>query len=137
MDCLMFTRPVGLSVKKLLPSRNVLGVVIKKGFKRGDGQEACFTQIHSKNDTKNCINKYRELQSKLHRDITTHCSEWPLVKTLDMISAGECVEKREPSNPDAGNVNCNSNSSNNACGLVCYFGKGRPLFRCEQWYLGL
>ena len=102
---LMFTRPVGLSVKKLLPSRNVLGVVIKKGFKRGDGQEACFTQIHSKNDTKNCINKYRELQSKLHRDITTHCSEWPLVKTLDMISAGECVEKREPSNLDAGNVN--------------------------------
>ena len=95
----------GAISKKLLPSRNVLGVVIKKGFKRGDGQEACFTQIHSKNDTKNCINKYRKLQSKLHRDITTHCSEWPLVKTLDMISAGECVEKREPSNPVAGNVN--------------------------------
>ena len=49
-------------------------------------------------NTENC-------KSKRHRGITAHGSEWPLVKTLEIISAGECVEKGEPTYMDAGNIN--------------------------------
>ena len=33
-------------------------------------------------------------------------SEWPLCKSLQTISAGEVVEKRKPSYPGAGQVDC-------------------------------
>ena len=37
--------------------------------------------------------------------ITSHQSEWPSAKNQQMISAGEDVEKREPSCTVGGNVN--------------------------------
>ena len=37
--------------------------------------------------------------------ITSHWSEWPSSKNLQIINAGEGVEKREPSYTVSGNVN--------------------------------
>ena len=44
-------------------------------------------------------------KSKPQWDFTSHWSEWPLSKSLQTISAGEGVEKREPSCTVCGNVN--------------------------------
>ena len=46
----------------------------------------------------------REMQIKT----TSHQSEWPSLKSLQITNAGEGVEKREPSYTDDGNVNCYS-----------------------------
>ena len=39
------------------------------------------------------------------KEIKTTMSEWPLAKCLQIINAGESVEKREPSYLLGGNVN--------------------------------
>ena len=44
-------------------------------------------------------------KSKLQRDITSHQSEWPSSKSLQTITAGEGMEKRELSYMCGGNVN--------------------------------
>ena len=44
-------------------------------------------------------------KSKLQWDITLHQSEWPSLKNLQTIKAGEGVEKREPSCAVGGNIN--------------------------------
>ena len=36
---------------------------------------------------------------------TSQLSEWPSTKSLQMISAGKAVEKREPSSTIGGNIN--------------------------------
>ena len=47
----------------------------------------------------------RELQIKTTiRYHTSHQSEWPSSESLQTISVGECVEKREPSYTVGGNV---------------------------------
>ena len=46
----------------------------------------------------------RGMQSEL-QDFTSHQSEWPLLKSLQLTNAGEGVEKREPSYIVGGNVN--------------------------------
>ena len=49
-------------------------------------------------------------KSKLQCDITSHWSEWSTSKSLQIINAGEGVEKREHSYTVGGNVNlCNHN----------------------------
>ena len=47
----------------------------------------------------------REMQIKLQWDITSHWSEWPSPKSLQIINAGENVEKGEHSCTVGGNVN--------------------------------
>ena len=48
----------------------------------------------------------REMQIKTTmRYITSHQSEWPSTKNLQIINAGEGVEKREPSYTVGGNTN--------------------------------
>ena len=47
----------------------------------------------------------REMQNKLHWDITSERSEWLSSKRLQIINAEECVENREPSYTVGGNVN--------------------------------
>ena len=47
----------------------------------------------------------REIQIKTTMRYHSHLSEWPSSKNLQIISAGECVEKREPSCTFGGNVN--------------------------------
>ena len=47
----------------------------------------------------------REMQSKLQLGITSHQTEWPLLKNLQIINAGEGAEKREHSYTVGGNVN--------------------------------
>ena len=42
---------------------------------------------------------------KLQWGITSHCSEWPSSENLQIINAGEGMEKRDPSYTVAGNVN--------------------------------
>ena len=44
-------------------------------------------------------------KSKLQWAITSHQSEWPLLKSLQTINAGDGVEKKEPSCTAGGNVN--------------------------------
>ena len=44
-------------------------------------------------------------KSKLQGDITSHQSEWPSSKSLQLINAGEGMEKREPCYTVGGNVN--------------------------------
>ena len=44
-------------------------------------------------------------KSKPQCGVTSHCSEWPSSKSLQIINAGEGVEKREPSCTVAENVN--------------------------------
>ena len=46
-----------------------------------------------------------EMQIKLQCGITSHQSEWPSLKSLQIINAGEGVEKREPSCTVGGSVN--------------------------------
>ena len=48
----------------------------------------------------------REMESKLQWGITSHESEWPLLKkkNLQIINAGEDMEKREPSCTVGGDV---------------------------------
>ena len=50
----------------------------------------------------------REMQIKTIISITSHQPEWPSLKNLQTISAGEDVEKREPSYDVGGNINCYS-----------------------------
>ena len=45
------------------------------------------------------------MQNKSHWDITSDRSEWLSSKRLQIIIAGEGVEKREPSYTVGGNVN--------------------------------
>ena len=47
----------------------------------------------------------REMQIKTKMGITSHQSEWPSLKSLQITNAGEGVEKREPSCTVGGNVN--------------------------------
>ena len=47
----------------------------------------------------------REMKKKLQWDITPHWSGWPSSKILQIINAGEGVEKREPSYTVGANVN--------------------------------
>ena len=49
-------------------------------------------------------------KSKLQWDITSHWSEWSTSKSLQIINAGEGVEKRESSCTVGGNVNWYSHS---------------------------
>ena len=51
------------------------------------------------------ISLLEKCKSKLQWDITSHWSEWPSSKSLQMINAGEDVEKREHSCTVSGNVN--------------------------------
>ena len=44
-------------------------------------------------------------KSKLQRGTTWHGSEWPSLRSLQITSAGEGTEKREPSYTVGGNVN--------------------------------
>ena len=44
------------------------------------------------------------LSPKYSSVITSHQSEWPTSKSLQITNAGECVEKREPSYTLGGNV---------------------------------
>ena len=46
----------------------------------------------------------REYKSKLQWGITSHQTEWPSSKNLQIINAGEDVEKRKPSYTVGGNV---------------------------------
>ena len=45
------------------------------------------------------------MQMKTTVGITTHQSQWPSSKRLQIINAGEGVEKKEPSYTAGGNVN--------------------------------
>ena len=45
------------------------------------------------------------MQSQLQLGITSHQTEWPLLKNLQIINAGEGAEKREHSYTVGGNVN--------------------------------
>ena len=47
----------------------------------------------------------REMQIKTTTRFTLYQSEWPSLKSLQTINAGEDVEKREPSCTTGGNVN--------------------------------
>ena len=48
----------------------------------------------------------REMQMKpTMRSITSHLSEWPSLKSLQIINAGEGVEEKEPLYIAGGNVN--------------------------------
>ena len=47
----------------------------------------------------------KKCKSKLQWDITSHQSEWPSLKSLQTINAGEGVKKRERSYTVGGNVN--------------------------------
>ena len=47
----------------------------------------------------------REMQSKLQLGITSHQTEWPLLKNLQIINAGEGAEKRKHSYTVGGDVN--------------------------------
>ena len=47
----------------------------------------------------------REMQIKTTVRITSHGSEWPSLKSLQITNAGEGMEKREPSYTVGGNVN--------------------------------
>ena len=47
----------------------------------------------------------RECKSKPQWDITSHRSEWPSLKSLQTVNAGEVVEKRERFCTVVGNVN--------------------------------
>ena len=47
----------------------------------------------------------QEMQSKLHWCITSQQSELPSSKILQIINAGESVEKRGPSSTVGGNIN--------------------------------
>ena len=47
----------------------------------------------------------REMQKKLQWGTTSHLSGWPSSKSLQMVNAGEGVEKRESPNTVDGNVN--------------------------------
>ena len=47
----------------------------------------------------------REMLIKTTLSITSHWSEWPTSKNLEIINAEEGVEKREPSCTVGGNVN--------------------------------
>ena len=42
---------------------------------------------------------------KLQGDTTSHWSEWPALKNLQTVNAGECVEEKELSSTIGGNVN--------------------------------
>ena len=44
-----------------------------------------------------CDNRKRHWKSKLQWDVTSHRSEWPSSKSLQIINNRESVEKREPS----------------------------------------
>ena len=46
--------------------------------------------------------------SKLQWGITSHWSEWPSLKSLQTINAGEGVKRRETSYPAGGNINWGS-----------------------------
>ena len=49
--------------------------------------------------------KYLSIKKKLQWDITSHWSEWPSLKSLQISNAGEGMEKKEPSYTVDGNVN--------------------------------
>ena len=51
-------------------------------------------------------------KSKVQWDITSHLSEWPSSKSLQIINVGEGVEKRERSCPAGGNINWYSHYGN-------------------------
>ena len=103
---LKFTRPVGLSVKNTCLQEMSQAWSWKKDSKHGDVQEACFTHTRSKTShEKNLsISKYREWQ--IYPTPTYHHTLFRMAvgQNSRKVSAGKCVEKREPSYTDAGNL---------------------------------
>ena len=57
---------------------------------------------HMKTHSTSLISK--EMKSKVQKGITSPCSEWPSLKSLQMINAGESLEKKEPSHAVGGSV---------------------------------
>ena len=58
------------------------------------------------------INADRKVQS----GITSHQSEWPLLKSLPIITAGEGAKKREPTYTVGRNVDCAATVENSVEG---------------------
>ena len=52
----------------------------------------------------NIANYYRNANQNYNEVTTSHWSEWPSLKSLQIINAGEGVEKREASYAVGGNV---------------------------------
>ena len=60
----------------------------------------------AKKHMKQCSTALSEkCKSKLHWSITSHQTEWPSSKSLQIINAREGLEKRQPSYTINGNVN--------------------------------
>ena len=53
---------------------------------------------------------------KVQSGITSYQSEWPLLKSLPIINAGEGVKKREPACTVGRNVNCAATVDNSMAG---------------------
>ena len=62
------------------------------------GQQAHEKMLNTANYQGNTNQNYNEVT-------TSHWSEWPSLKSLQITNAGEGVEKREPSYTVGGNVN--------------------------------
>ena len=48
---------------------------------------------------------FKKCKSKLQWDTTSHWSEWPSLKSLQVTNIGKGTEKREPSHTVGGNIN--------------------------------
>ena len=101
---------LGVKKEKNLSSTNILRYGLEKESNqgrtpRGYSWEVSFTFLK-----KIIVKKFHppeileKCKSRLQWGITSHWSEWPLLKSLQTIKFGEAVEKREPSYTDAGNV---------------------------------
>ena len=61
---------------------------------------------------KRCSTSFIIRETQIKTTTTSHQSEWPSSKILQMINAGEDMEKREPSSTVGGNVNWYSHYGN-------------------------
>ena len=97
--------------KKICSQQISSGRPWKKNQNRADHQEATLERSVLHFFKKKKVKKFQppeileKCKSKSQWGITSHWSEWPLLKSLQTVKLGEAVEKRAPSYTDAGNVN--------------------------------